>query len=214
VAEQSSQTVLAPEVLDAEHWDLQYQTGKPSWDSDQPSTALRRVVAERGIVPCRTLEYGCGTGASAVWLAKRSFQVTAIDLSSVAIRRARTRAMNHNVHVRFLTGDLRDWDKLGGRYDFFFDQGCYHAVRLADASGYFRSLKHTTRPGTLGLVLVGNASEPEVKEGPPVVTDDVLRAEFGELFHIVALRRFRFDPSRRDPRRYLGWSCVVSRRGS
>lgn len=52
-------------------WDERYKMGDTPWETGQPSSELQRVVAEAGIQPCRTLELGCGTGASAVWLASK-----------------------------------------------------------------------------------------------------------------------------------------------
>src|SRR5262249_19783406 len=109
--------------------------------------------------------------------------------------------------------DLLRPDVLEGPFDFFFDRGCYHAVRLADGPGYLRTLQRVTRPGTVGLVLLGNAAEPEDEAGPPVLEEWEVRAEFGGLFDIVQLRPFRFDPAWPGAKRYLGWSCLLRRPG-
>jgi hypothetical protein len=101
---------------------------------------------------------------------------------------------------------------LGGPYRFFFDRGCYHALRPFDGDGYFRTLEQVLEPGALGLVLMGNAAEPEEEEvGPPVLEEREVRQEFDCLFQILVLRAFRFDPSP-SGKRYLGWSCLVRRR--
>jgi hypothetical protein len=66
-------------------------------------------------------------------------------------------------------------------FDFFFDRGCYHVVRREDVEAYQDRLRCLTHPGTLGLVLTGNAHEPH-EPGPPVVTEEQIRAELGKLF--------------------------------
>src|SRR5262245_32283991 len=48
-------------------WDDRYRKGDTPWETGQPSSELQRVVAEVPIHPCRVLELGCGTGASAFW---------------------------------------------------------------------------------------------------------------------------------------------------
>jgi 2-polyprenyl-3-methyl-5-hydroxy-6-metoxy-1,4-benzoquinol methylase len=58
--------------------------------------------------------------------------VTGVDLTRLAIERARLRAEDAGVAVRFLTADLTDPPNLGGPYYFLFDRGCYHAVREVD----------------------------------------------------------------------------------
>ncbi len=194
------------------HWDRQYRQGDPVWDSNRPTSELKRVVLGDRIAPCRAIELGCGTGSNAVWLARQGLAVTAVDVSPSAIERARRRAAEASVSVRFLAGDLRDADRLGGPYDFFADCGCYGAVQLADWAGYLDAVARLTRPGALGLVLTGNDHEPEGAEGPPVLSEGRLRRDFGRLFEVLRLRAFRFDAGQGNGKEYLGWSCLLRRR--
>jgi 2-polyprenyl-3-methyl-5-hydroxy-6-metoxy-1,4-benzoquinol methylase len=71
----------------AGEWDARYrERNTPMW-SGRPNG---RVVAEVArLAPGRVLDVGCGEGADAVWLAQRGWIVTAIDISEVAIPRAR-----------------------------------------------------------------------------------------------------------------------------
>lgn len=199
------------EVLSRDHWEAQYRSGGLPWETGRPSSELRRALAEYQLRPCRAVEIGCGTGSNAVWLASRGFEVTAVDLSPLAIRLARRRARAAGVAVNFLVADVTDPAFAPGRFDFFFDCGCYHAVRLADGPGYLRFVERVTRPGAFGLVLLGNAAEPEDEVGPPVLNEGQVRAEWGRRFDILHLRPFRFDPRRQGEKRYLGWSCWVRR---
>jgi SAM-dependent methyltransferase len=162
--------------------------------------------------PGRTVELGCGTGANAVWLARQGFAVTAIDISPTAVWRARQRAAAAGVGVRFVCGDLRGARWLGAPFDFFIDCGCYGAMQLTDAAGYLRALRRLTRPGTLGLVLTGNAREPEDEAGPPVLTEGQIRGGFGGPFEVLRLREFRFGADQGNGKEYLGWSCLLRRR--
>ena len=202
---------MEAEVLSRHHWDAQYQANRQPWETGQPSSELRRVLDEYSVRPCRAVELGCGTGSSAVWLASQGFEMTAVDLSPLAIHRSRQRARVAAVSVNFLAADVTDPAVLSDRFDFFFDCGCYHAVRLADGPGYPRVIERVARPGALGLVLMGNAAEPEDDIGPPVLEEWQVRAEWGRGFDILHLRSFRFDPRREGERRYLGWSCGLRR---
>jgi SAM-dependent methyltransferase len=198
-------------MSDPIRWDERYVQGDTPWETGQPSSELQRVLAGLSLRPCRALELGCGTGASAVWLAQQGFDVTGIDLSPRAIERARLRADAAGVQVRFLVADvLQPPAELSGPFDFFFDRGCYHAVRREDPAGYLETLRRQTQQGTLGLVLAGNAREPH-EPGPPVVSEEQLRAELGSLFEIVQLREFRFDQVEAVGTRFLGWSCLCRR---
>ena len=200
-------------MSDLTRWEERYVKGDTPWETGRPSSELQRAVAEIPIRPCRALELGCGMGANAIWLAQQGFEVTALDLSASAIERARHRADEAGVNVRFLVADvLKPPPELAGPFDFFFDRGCYHVVRREHPQAYVQTLRRLTHSSTLGLVLAGNAREPH-EPGPPVVSEEQIRKELGSLFEIVQLREFRFDQSPIDSNRYLGWSCLL-RRGS
>jgi hypothetical protein len=64
-------------MSDPARWDVRYDKGETPWETDRPSSELQRVIAEVPVLPCRAVELGCGTGASAVWLAQQGFDVTA-----------------------------------------------------------------------------------------------------------------------------------------
>jgi SAM-dependent methyltransferase len=199
-------------MSEVSHWNQRYEKGETPWDTGQPSSELRRVLAENPIRPCRALELGCGSGTNAVWLARQGFDVTALDLSPLAIERARQRAEASGVAMRFLAADvLHPPEELIGPFDFFFDRGCYHVVRREDVSGYLETLRRLTHPGTLGLVLTGNAREPH-DPGPPVVSEEEIRTELGSLFDVIRLREFRFDQVEGVSTQFLGWSCLLRRR--
>jgi methyl halide transferase len=52
----------------AADWDRRYVDGHLPWDSGKPDVH-RRFIEDSKIVPCKTLEVGCGTGTNAIWLA-------------------------------------------------------------------------------------------------------------------------------------------------
>jgi len=193
-------------------WNEHYKSGTPPWETGQPSAELRRVVAQESIQPCAAIDLGCGSGINAVWLAQQGFDVTGVDVSALAIEQARRRAAAVGVHVNFILADLLKLPAGLGPFPFFFDRGCYHAVRRDDAQGYLRTLATITVPGSVGLVLTGNAKEPSPEgQGPPVVSEEEIRAELGSHFEIAALREFRFDVNEQLGTAPLAWSCLLRR---
>src|SRR5438270_11643617 len=93
-------------VSERARWEERYRSGDTPWDTGRPSSELQRVIAEERIPPSRAIELGCGSGTNAVWLAKQGFEVTAVDLSPLAISRARERAVGEGVPVCFLCADV------------------------------------------------------------------------------------------------------------
>ncbi|MGQ0637083.1 MAG: class I SAM-dependent methyltransferase [Planctomycetaceae bacterium] len=192
-------------------WNDRYRDGNLPWDTGQPSSELERVVSRHAIRPCRALELGCGTGSNSVWLAQQGFEVTGVDLAPLAVERAEKRAQEAGVKAHFVVADVLQLPDLAGPFAFFFDRGCYHAVRRSAPEEYAPAVARQLSSGGRGLILAGNAREPH-DPGPPVVTEEQIRDELGQAFRIVDLHEFRFDEAPDIPERFLGWSCLVEKR--
>jgi SAM-dependent methyltransferase len=192
-------------------WNDRYRDGNLPWDTGRPSSELQRVLSRNTIQPCRALELGCGTGTNSVWLAQRDFEVTGIDLAPLAVELAEKRAHAAGVKVHFVVGDVLHLPELDGPFAFFFDRGCYHAVRRNVPEQYASAVARQLASGGRGLILAGNAREPH-DPGPPVVTDEQIRDELGLAFQILDLHEFRFDEAPSITERFLAWSCLVEKR--
>ena len=84
-------------VVIEQEWNERYAGSNQIW-SGQPNQALVIEVSE--LPPGRVLDVGCGEGADAVWLAQRGWDVTGLDVSGVALDRARLHARDAGVVVR------------------------------------------------------------------------------------------------------------------
>ena len=192
-------------------WDAVYRMGTPPWESGVPAPELVGLVEDGTIKPCRALEIGCGSGTDAVYLAKRRFEVTAVESSPIALERARARAEREDALLRLVLDDVFDFTKDSGPVDFIYDRGFYHFVRHANLDLLLDMLWRITRPGSMCLVLAGNSDE-RTEDGPPRVSESDIRNELGRLFDFLHLKPFRFEsPVRKQG--YLGWSCLMRRPG-
>jgi 2-polyprenyl-3-methyl-5-hydroxy-6-metoxy-1,4-benzoquinol methylase len=79
-------------------WDRRYADRGQVW-SGQPNGALVAEVA--GLTPGRALDVGCGEG-DAICLARRGWEVTALEISSVALERAAGHARDAGLAVRWV----------------------------------------------------------------------------------------------------------------
>src|SRR4051794_8575714 len=87
----------------AREWDTRYSERDGAMWSGRPNGRLVAEVA--GLTPGRALDVGCGEGADAIWLAQNGWTVTAIDVSDVAIIRAREAAELVGAAVEWVRGD-------------------------------------------------------------------------------------------------------------
>lgn len=192
-------------------WNDMYRMGTPPWDCGIAESELVTLVEDGTIKPCPVLELGCGTGTDAVYLAKKRFEVTAVESSPIALERARARAEREDALLRLVLGDVFDFTKDSGPFDFIYDRGFYHSVRQTDLDKFLDMLWRITRPGSMYLVLAGNSGE-KTEDGPPRVSQDEIHNELGRLFEFEHLKPFRFH-SPANERGYLGWSCLMRRPG-
>jgi SAM-dependent methyltransferase len=83
-------------------WEERY-AGEQLW-SGNPNVALVAEVAD--LTPGRALDIGCGEGGDAVWLARRGWQVTAIDVARAALDRARAAGDAAGVDVDWIASGI------------------------------------------------------------------------------------------------------------
>ena len=130
----------APE--DERSWDALYEDKPRVW-SGNPNPQL---VAEAGsLQPGRALDLGCGEGADAVWLARRGWEVTALEVSGVALGRAASHARDAGVAVRWVHAGLVEATLPPAGFDLVSAQ--YPALlRTSDAAAE-RALLAAVAPG-------------------------------------------------------------------
>jgi SAM-dependent methyltransferase len=132
----------------AADWDARYGEREAMW-SGRPNG---RLVAEAaGLSPGRALDVGCGEGADAIWLARRGWTVTAIDISDVALSRAREAAEAEGVDVEWLCGDALAAPLTARSFDLLSMQ--YPALPKAAGEAAVRTLLDTVRSGGLLLAV-------------------------------------------------------------
>ena len=96
-----------------EYWDERWTEGSyTSRASSSPFLDDWLPHVPRG----RALDLACGTGRNALRLAEQGFEVTAMDVSVVAIDRARATAAERGLDVDWQVADL-DEAELGGPWD-------------------------------------------------------------------------------------------------
>ena len=133
----------------AAEWDARYSEHDGARWSGRPNGRLLAEVA--GLTPGRALDVGCGEGADAIWLARSGWTVTAIDISDVALARAREAAEQAGAVVEWVRGDALLTPFPAGSFDLVSMQ--YPALPKAAGEVAVRALIETVRPGGLLLAV-------------------------------------------------------------
>lgn len=132
-------------------WDSRYAEQERLW-SGNPNGAL--VAEVEGLSPGRVLDVGCGEGADAIWLARRGWDVTALDVSSVALERAQQHAREAGVEIRWVHAGLAEAELPPASFDLVSAQ--YPALLRTPDAVAERALLAAVAPGGL-LLLVHHA---------------------------------------------------------
>ncbi|MCF3937054.1 class I SAM-dependent methyltransferase [Gordonia tangerina] len=129
----------------AAEWDQRYSSADRLWTADV-NPALIAEIAD--VAPGTALDVGSGEGADARWLADRGWQVTAVDISQVAIDRARE--TDTREAITWLRADLTV-DEIPGR-DFGLVSLHYFPLARTDETSIRRIIEAVGPGGRLLMV--------------------------------------------------------------
>ncbi|MFE4050245.1 class I SAM-dependent methyltransferase [Streptomyces sp. YIM B13518] len=131
---------------------------RPAAGDPRPNVRLTEILAD--LPPGDVLDLGCGAGGDALWLARRGWRVTAVDVSSVAVGRLTSLAVSHGLADRIAAQrhDLRESFPEGA-----FDAVCAHYLHTPldlDRAAVLHRAAHALRPGGRLLVVDHGSTAP------------------------------------------------------
>lgn len=132
-----------------------------TYDHFQNRAFLERILLQLDLPePSGTsvLEYGCGTGPAACFLAGLGFQVDAVDLIPEAIAIGQRMATQRGVHVTFGVADICDLASapVMKHYDVVLDSYCLQSIVTdEDRHAVFAAVRTRLRPD--GYYLISTA---------------------------------------------------------
>lgn len=137
--------------MDAKFWDERY-CSRDQLFSGAPNGVL--VTEVTGLVPGRALDVGAGEGGDALWLAERDWQVTATDLSSVALDRGARATAARDVadRIQWRQADLTREPPAAAAYDLVSAQ--YFPLPRQPDHTALRGLLEAVAPG--GTLLIAS----------------------------------------------------------
>jgi SAM-dependent methyltransferase len=142
-------------------YDVMYRFGAPWEGADR--VELRSLVRDGRCSPttlrppgearARAIDLGCGSGTVSIELAEAGFEVTGVDFSTVALRKARDNAARHGLgpdRVRFVHGDLTADAIPGvdGPFDLLVDYGTMDDLPEAGRAAMAALEARLARPGS------------------------------------------------------------------
>lgn len=149
-------TVVSHE-FDKTYWEEHYRGHSPGHQRQ----ASPHLVTEAGVLtPGRALDAGCGEGADTFWLAARGWHVTAVDIATAALRRAREHAESLGADIShridWVQADLTSWTPARGHFDLVSTHYVHTAASWKDLFG---RLAAAVAPGGTLLVVGHHPSD-------------------------------------------------------
>lgn len=146
-------------MMDATFWDERYAGRQDDPFDAEPNPHMERVASQ--LRPGTALDVGCGEGSDAVWLASQGWQVTAVDLSQVALDRGK--AHEPTGRVKWLQGDILGWEPPAAAFDLVASHFLHFAP--ADRELMVRRLAAAVKPGGTLLVVSHHPSDLQTNVG-------------------------------------------------
>ena len=138
------------------HWDLKYEQGLPSLTEADPFfiSAYGQFVDQYFPNAGAALDLACGLGRHALWLARRNWRVSAVDLSGVAIGELSQAALELNLNLDLLVADAAEYKFEPSRFDLIVL--FYHVDR-----DLFPKMVSVLKPGGLLICKMGVEWDPD-----------------------------------------------------
>jgi tellurite methyltransferase len=126
------------------HWNLKYEQGLPSLEKPDPFfvSAFNQFVADQFPNGGTALDLAGGVGRHALWLAKRNWRVTVVDISEVAIHKLDQKALQLDLRLNLFALDATKYQFEPGHFDlivmfYHFDRDICPRILAALKPGGF-----------------------------------------------------------------------------
>ncbi len=111
----------------AHQWNEKYLAGTTGWDRGGVSPALIHWLEQGNLSPCRILIPGCGYGHEALELARRGFEVTAMDIAPAPLAHLEHTLKAADLSATLVQADALEW-QAPEAFDAIYEQTCLCAL--------------------------------------------------------------------------------------
>lgn len=163
-------------IEDRVHWDKIYRSRSQGPYPSPDPLLLQFMPPAAGDSPQRALDLAGGMGQNGLWLASQGYHVDIVDISRVALERARTEMIMRNIRsVNLLQQDIDHLQLERERYDAV-------VVFRYRQQNLYAALRSTIKPG--GRIIYDSYNYGYLKKVPGFNMDFLLRPD--ELTKVFA----------------------------
>jgi ubiquinone/menaquinone biosynthesis C-methylase UbiE len=139
----------------------------------------------------KILDAGCGSGRDAIYLAQQGFEVWGIDISEVAIERARQKYEGKNLHLN--VGNIERLDFQDSEFGAVYSGWVLHSTNLQKAASEMHRILRSNGVAYLALLL--NTKYLDEREDEHHLSERDIVSAFAN-FQIEHQREFEVDDTR------------------
>jgi SAM-dependent methyltransferase len=130
------------DIDDKTRWERRY-AGRETFT---PSAATPFLVAHAGVLPPgKALDLAMGEGRNAIFLARRGYAVTGVDIAAAAVDRAQALAAAEGLTIETHVVDLEAYEPAAGSFDVVV---CTYYLQRS----LFPRIERALRPGGMAIV--------------------------------------------------------------
>jgi len=143
------------------------------------------LVDSGRVAPGSALDLCCGAGTNPIYMAKKGFNVVALDISDKAVEYAKEQAAKAGVDINFLVANFLGLPFKSGGFDFAFDFGCFHHVEAKNRTTFIEGVSRVLKPeGTYFVVCFSYRNGPAWNH----FTKEQISELFGDYFEIERIK--------------------------
>lgn len=136
------------------HWEKIYETKQPhevSWTQERPDVSLEFIEAQKLPKDARIIDVGGGDSKLVDFLLAEGYSnITVLDISEAAIKRAQQRLGESAKKVKWIVGDILD-ASFSDKYDLWHDRAAFHFQTTPDQIEKYLSIMQNALNGVVVL---------------------------------------------------------------
>ena len=144
-----------------EHWQKMYSTKTEkefSWFQEYPTPSMKFIDSLNLDVNARIIDVGSGDGRFVEALVAKGYRdITALDISEAAIKRANARLGEQSASIRWIASDILFFEPLV-KYDLWHDRATFHfLISEKEINRYLSIAEEAIKPD--GYLVIGTFSD-------------------------------------------------------
>lgn len=183
-----------------EHWESIYQTKKPnevSWHQEKPNTSLKLIAGTGLDKNAGIIDVGAGDSKLVDNLLELGFRnITILDISSMALEKAKKRLGNRADAVKWIVSDLREFE-TSDRYDLWHDRAVLHFLTTKeDINKYVEAIRQFLKPNGYLILSAFSENGPKRCSGLDIkqYSEDSVKELFSDFEHVKSFEEGHLTP--------------------